>query len=51
MEHKNRIVATLAAAAQANIERHMMNVEVVLNNPVGVGEHAGGMETIKVRLT
>ena len=47
MEHRNRILATLVAAAQANVERHMMNVEVFLNNPVGVGEHPDIMETIE----
>ena len=51
MEHRNRILATLVAGAQANVERHMMNVEVFLNNPVGVGEHPDIMETSKVRLT
>jgi hypothetical protein len=47
MEHRNRILATLVAGAQANVERHMMNVEVFLNNPVGVGEHPDIMETIE----
>ena len=46
MESRNKILATLAAGAQANLERHMMNVEVFLSNPVGVGEHPDFMATI-----
>lgn len=47
METRTRILATLVSAAQANVERHLMNVEVLLSNPVGVGEHPDIMETIE----
>ena len=47
METRTRILATLVSAAQSNVERHLMNVEVLLSNPVGVGEHPDIMETIE----
>lgn len=47
METRTRILATLVASAQSNVERHMMNAEILLNNPVGVGEHPDIMETIE----
>ena len=47
METRTRILATLVSNAQSNVERHLMNVEVLLNNPVGVGEHPDIMETIE----
>ena len=47
METRTRILATLVSSAQSNVERHLMNVEVLLNNPVGVGEHPDIMETIE----
>lgn len=33
--------------AEAHIEKHRMNVEVYLNNPVGVGEHPDIMDAIE----
>ena len=36
--------------AEAHIEKHKMNVEVYLNNPVGVGEHSDIMDTIEKEL-
>ena len=50
METRTRILATLVSAAQSNVERHLMNVEVLLSNPVGVGEHPDIMETIEGEL-
>lgn len=47
METRTRILATLVSSAQSNVERHLMNVEVLLSNPVGVGEHPDIMETIE----
>ena len=35
---------------KANIERHRINVENLLNNSVGVGEHPDIMETIEAEL-
>lgn len=36
--------------AEAHIEKHKMNVEVYLNNSVGVGEHSDIMDTIEKEL-
>jgi len=35
---------------EAHVEKHRMNVEVYLNNPVGVGEHSDIMDTIEKEL-
>ena len=36
--------------AEAHIEKHRMNVEVYLTNPVGVGEHSDVMDAIEKEL-
>jgi hypothetical protein len=36
--------------AIAHIQKHKMNVEVYLNNPVGVGEHSDIMDAIEKEL-
>ena len=35
---------------EAHIEKHKMNVEVYLTNPVGIGEHSDIMEAIEHEL-
>ena len=37
--------------AIAHIQKHRMNVEVYLTNPVGVGEHSDIMDAIEKELT
>ena len=37
---REKMVAALLAHAQGDIQKHKMNVEVYLNNPVGIGEHS-----------
>ena len=44
---KSRIIQALVTSAEGNVAKHKMNVEVYLNNPVGVGEHSDIMETIQ----
>ena len=44
------MVAALLAHAQGDIQKHKMNVEVYLNNPVGIGEHSDIMEAIETEL-
>ena len=41
---RNQIVSALLAHAQGDIQKHKMNVEVYLNNAVGIGEHSNVME-------
>ena len=44
------MVSALLAHAQGDIQKHKMNVEVYLNNPVGIGEHSDIMEAIETEL-
>lgn len=39
------------AHAKAHIEKHRINVEVYLRNPVGVGEHSDIMDAIEKELS
>ena len=36
--------------AEAHVEKHRMNIEIYLTNPVGVGEHSELMEEIEKQL-
>ena len=36
--------------AQAHIDKHRMNVEIYLTNPVGVGEHSEVMDEIEKQI-
>ena len=47
---RDKMVAALLAHAQGDIQKHKMNVEVYLNNPVGIGEHSDIMEAIETEL-
>ena len=44
------MISALLAHAQGDIQKHKMNVEVYLNNPVGIGEHSDIMEAIEEEL-
>ena len=44
------MISALLAHAQGDIQKHKMNVEVYLNNPVGIGEHSDIMEAIETEL-
>lgn len=37
--------------AKAHIEKHRVNIEVYLHNPVGIGEHSDIMDAIEKELT
>jgi hypothetical protein len=47
---REQMINALKNHAVAHIEKHRMNVEVYLNNPVGVGEHGDIMDTIEKEL-
>ena len=47
---REKMVAALLAHAQGDIQKHKMNGEVYLNNPVGIGEHSDIMEAIETEL-
>ena len=47
---RNQILAALKSHAQGHIDKHLANIEVYLNNPVGVGEHPDIIEAIEQEL-
>jgi hypothetical protein len=47
---KKEILLALRNHAIAHINKHKVNVEIYLNNPVGVGEHSDIMDTIEKEL-
>ena len=47
---RNQIISALLAHAQGDIQKHKMNVELYLTNPVGIGEHPDVMEAIEQEL-
>lgn len=47
---REQMINALKNHAVAHIEKHRMNIEVYLNNPVGVGEHGDIMDTIEKEL-
>jgi hypothetical protein len=50
MRLRDNILDAIRAHAVGHIEKHRMNVEVYLHNPVGVGEHSEVMEEIEKQL-
>ena len=44
---KEILIKAFISHAQGHINKHLANVEVYLNNPVGVGEHPDIMEAIE----
>ena len=44
------MISALLAHAQGDIQKHKLNVEVYLTNPVGIGEHSNVMEAIEEEL-
>ena len=47
---RNQIISALLAHAQGDIQKHKMNVEVYLTNPVRIAEHPDVMEAIEQEL-
>ena len=47
---REKMISALLAQAQGDIQKHKMNVEVYLTNPVGIGEHSNVMEAIEEEL-
>ena len=44
------MIYTLRQHAKANSQLHLMNIEVYLKNPAGIGEHSDVMEAIQAEL-
>ena len=47
---REKMIAALIQHAEGQIAKHKINVEVYLNNPVGIGEHPDIMEAIEREL-
>ena len=50
MTLRKQILESLKSHAVGHINKHKMNVEVYLANPVGIGEHPDVMEAIEQEL-
>ena len=47
---RDQLIKALLAHAQGDIQKHVANVEVYLNNPVGIGEHSNVVEAMEEEL-
>lgn len=47
---RDKLIRAMTAHAEAKIQTHVSNVEIFLENPVGVGEHGSIAETIEEEL-
>ena len=47
---RDQLIKALLAHAQGDIQKHVANVEVYLNNPVGIGEHSNILEAMEEEL-
>ena len=50
MVFRDKMIAAARGHAGAHIKKHKMNVEVYLENPVGIGEHSDLMDAIEKEL-
>jgi len=50
MVFRDKMIAAARGHAVAHINKHKMNVEVYLENPVGIGEHSDLMDAIEKEL-
>tara|TARA_Y100000588_G_scaffold116302_1_gene127329 strand:+ start:2415 stop:2660 length:246 start_codon:yes stop_codon:yes gene_type:complete len=44
---REQLLKALLAHAQGDIQKHVANVEVYLQNPVGIGEHSNIIEAME----
>ena len=47
---RTTLLKALLSHAQGHLEKHKANVEIYLENSVGIGEHSDGMEAIEKEL-
>ena len=47
---RDKIKESLIAHAEGHIKKHSTNVEIYLNNSMGIGEHSDIVETIEKEL-
>ena len=47
---KRRMIEALKASAEGEIKKHLVNIDVYLHNPVGIGEHSNIMDAVTTEL-
>ena len=47
---KSRMIEALKAEAKGKIKKHLVNIDVYLHNPVGIGEHSNIMDAVITEL-
>ena len=47
---REQLIKALIAHAHGDIQKHVVNIEVYLNNPVGIGDHSNIVEAIEKEL-
>ena len=47
---RSQLIKALLSHAQGDLHKHFANVEIFLQNPVGIGEHSNVMEAIEHEL-
>jgi len=47
---REKLLTALEAHAKGHIEKHRINIEVYLTNPVGIGEHSDIIEACEKEL-
>ena len=47
---REQLINALIAHAHGDIQKHVVNIEVYLNNPVGIGDHSNIVEAIEKEL-
>ena len=49
-ELREQMLKAVYNHAKAHVEKHKMNIEIYLTNPVGIGEHSDVMDAIEKEL-
>tara|TARA_B100000579_G_scaffold247120_1_gene203068 strand:- start:24 stop:230 length:207 start_codon:yes stop_codon:yes gene_type:complete len=44
---REQLIRALLAHANGDIQKHVANIEVYLNNPVGIGEHSNIVDAME----
>ena len=47
---QEEIKKSLITHAKGHIDKHIMNIKILMNNPVGIGEHGDVLEEIEKEL-
>ena len=47
---RSQLIKALLSHAQGDLQKHLANVEIYLQNPAGIGEHSNVMEAIEHEL-